>query len=174
MTGVGAIAAGVAFESWRPYLLGMTGLLLAGGFLFAWRDHKKACAAGSLCATKPISRWNRIALGILATGVVALATFPYYSGAVAQMVVRQPGPARFVTSVALSMVAFRVPDMDCPACAVSLSAALRKLPGVADAKLDVESRKAVITYDPGTQNVAALEKVISDAGFHIATSPHSL
>ena len=174
VTGAGAIAVGVAFEKWRPYLLGLTGLLLAGGFLLAWRDHKKACAAGSLCATKPMSRWNHIALGILATGVVALAAFPYYSGAVAQMVVRQPGPAHSVSSVALSTVAFRVPDMDCPACAVSLSATLRKLPGVADAELDVDSRKAVVTYDPSTQNVAALEKVISDAGFHIATAPHSL
>ena len=174
VTGAGAIAAGVAFEKWRPYLLGLTGLLLVGGFFLAWRDHKKACAAGSLCATKPMSRWNRIALGILATGVVALAAFPYYSGAVAQMMVRQPGPARSASSAGLSTVAFQVPDMDCPACAVSLSATLRKLPGVADAKLDVDSRKAVVTYDPSTQNVAALQKVISDAGFHIATAPHSL
>jgi hypothetical protein len=42
VTGAGAIAAGVAFEKWRAYLLGLTGLLLAGGVLFAWRDHKKA------------------------------------------------------------------------------------------------------------------------------------
>jgi len=174
LTGAGAIAAGVAFEKWRPYLLGVTGLLLASGFLLAYRDHKKACAAGSLCATKPMSRWNYIALAILAAGVVALAAFPYYSGAVAQMVVRQPGPAHSASSVALSTVAFRVPDMDCPACAVSLSATLRQLPGVTDAKLDVSSRQAVVTYDPTTQNVAALEKVISDAGFHIAPGPRSL
>jgi len=55
VTGAGAIATGVAFEKWRPYLLGLTGLLLAGGFLLAWRDHRKACAAGSLCATKPMT-----------------------------------------------------------------------------------------------------------------------
>jgi copper chaperone CopZ len=173
VTGLGAITAGVAFEKWRPYLLGLTGLLLAGGFLLAWRDHKKACATGSLCATRPMSRWNRIALGVLAAGVAALAAFPYYSGAVAQVVVRQPGAAHFVSSAAMSTVAFRVPDMDCAACAVSLSATLRKLPGVADAKLDVDSRSAVVTYDPNTQNAAALEKVISDAGFHIAPQPRS-
>jgi copper chaperone CopZ len=174
LTGAGAIAAGVAFEKWRPYLLGVTGLLLASGFLLAYRDHKKACAAGSLCATKPMSRWNYIALGILAAGVVALAAFPYYSGAVAQMVVRQPGPAHSASSVALSTVVFRLPDMDCPACAVSLSATLRQLPGVADAKLDVPSRQAVVIYDPTAQNVSALEKVIRDGGFHIAPGPRSL
>lgn len=174
ITGAGAIAAGAVFERWRPYLLGLTGLLLTGGFLLAWRDHKRACAADSLCATKPMSRWNRIVLGMLATGVVALAAFPYYSGAVARMVVRQPGRVHSVSSAALSTVAFQVPDMDCPACAVGLSAAFRKMPGVVDAKLDVDTRKAVVTYDPGAQNVAGLEKVISDAGFHIAAPPHFL
>src|SRR5262249_28518284 len=66
VAGAGAIATGVAFERWRPYLLGLTGLLLAGGFLLAWRDHRKPCAGGSLCATRTLSRWNHIALGILA------------------------------------------------------------------------------------------------------------
>jgi hypothetical protein len=142
LTGAGAIAAGAVFDRWRPYLLGLTGLLLAGGFFLAWRDRKKACAPDSLCATKPVGRWNSIALGILATGVVPLAAFPYYSGSVARLVVRQPGPATAVASADLSTVAFQIPDMDCPAWAVALSAAFRKLPGVVDAKLDVESRKA--------------------------------
>jgi copper chaperone CopZ len=168
VTGAGAIAAGAVFDRWRPYLLGLTGLLLAGGFFLAWRDHKKACAPGSLCATKPMGRWNGIALGILATSVVALAAFPYYSGAVARLVVRQPGPAPVVASADLSTVAFRIPDMDCPACALALSAAFRKLPGVVDAKLDVDSRKAEVRFDRTAENVAALKKVITDAGFHIA------
>jgi copper chaperone CopZ len=168
-----SVAAGVAFEKWRPYLLGLTGLLLAGSVLFAWHDHKRACTPGGFCATKPMSRWNYVALAILAAGVIALAAFPYYSGAVAQIVVRQPSPTHAASSVALSTVTFRVPDMDCPACAVALSAALDKLPGVAHAKLDVSSRQAVVTYDPATQDAAALEKVISDAGFHIAPGPGS-
>jgi aconitase A len=57
--------------------------------------------------------------------------------------------------------------------AVSLSATLYKLPGVADAKLDVESGKAVVSYDPATQNVTALEKAIIGAGFHINSEPCS-
>jgi len=173
VTGAGAIAAGVSFEKWRPYLLGLTGLLLAGGIFFAWRDRRRACAAGSFCATKPMSRWNYLALAILGAGVIGLAAFPYYSGAVARLVVRQPSPTHSASSGALSTVTFRVPDMDCPACAVSLSATLRQLPGVADAKLDVSSRQAVVTYDPAIQNVAALEKVINGAGFHIALRPRS-
>jgi copper chaperone CopZ len=173
VAGAGAIAAGAVFDRWRPYLLGLTGLLLAGGFFLTWRDRRKACAPATLCATKPMGRWNSIALGILAASVVALAAFPYYSGAVARLVVRQPGPAPALASADLSTVAFQVPDMDCPACAVALSAAFRKLPGVMEAKLDVDSRKAVVTFDRSAENVAALKKVITDAGFHIATEPQS-
>lgn len=170
MTGLGFLAAGAKLEPWRPYLLGVTGLLLGAGSFLAYRDHKKACAPGSLCATKPMGRWNVLALGTLAALVAGLAAFPYYSGAVAQAVVGTPAPSNTVRTAALTTTAFQVPDMDCPACAVSLSAAFRKLPGVADAKLDVESRKAVVTYDPAAQSIVSLEQVINNAGFHIASS----
>lgn len=170
VTGLGVLAAGAKFEHWRPYLLGVTGLLLGAGILLAYRDHKKACASGSLCATKPLSRWNLLALGMLAALVAGLAAFPYYSGGVAQVLVGKPGSKKTFSSASLGTVTFRVPDMDCPACAVSLSATFQKMPGVADAKLDVDSRKAVVTYDPSAQDVASLARIINNAGFHVASS----
>lgn len=172
-TGFGAIAAGAAFEQWRPFLLGVTGLLLAAGFVLAYRDYTKACAPGSLCATTPMGRWSLFALGTVATLVAGVAAFPYYSGTVAEVVVGTSRPSHTVGSPALAKITFQIPDMDCPACVVVLSASLRKVPGVADAKLDVDSRKAVVTYDSATLNVAALEKLISDAGFHIASVSRS-
>jgi copper chaperone CopZ len=170
LTGLGVLAAGAKLEPWRPYLLSVTGLLLGAGILFAYRDHRKACIPGSLCANKPLSRWNVIALGTLAVLIGSLATFPYYAGAVAQAVVSKPAPSNRVRAAAFTTITFRVPDMDCPACAVSLSATFRKLPGVAEAKLDVDSRRAVVTYDPAVQSVASLEQVINNAGFHVTSS----
>lgn len=170
VTGLGAIAAGVAFEKWRPYLLGVTGLLLAAGLIFAWRDRKRSCAPGSACEGKPIRRWNWIALGVVAAFAAGLAAFPYYSGAVAQMALRTPGPAR-PAAAHVSKAVFRIPDLDCPACAVSLSSALRKLPGVLDVRSDVDARRAVVTYDPRALNAKALEKVIEGTGFHPVLEP---
>src|SRR5579883_177461 len=170
VTGLGAIAAGVTFERWRPYLLGVTGLLLAAGWIFAWRDRKRACAPGSACEGKPIRRWNWIALGVVAAFAAGLAAFPYYSGAVAQMALRTPGPARSAAAH-VSKAVFRIPDLDCPACAVSLSSALRKLPGVLDVRSDVDARRAVVTYDPRALNAKALEKVIEGTGFHPVLEP---
>jgi copper chaperone CopZ len=173
VTGLGVLAAGAKFEPWRPYLLGVTGLLLGAGIVFAYRNYKKACAPGSLCAAKPMSRWNFIALGTVAALIASLAAFPYYSGAVAEAVVGTSGPNNTVGSGALVRVTFQIPDMDCPACAVALSASLHKVPGVADAKLDVDGRKAVVTYDSGAQDVAVIERVIRDAGFHVASVSRS-
>lgn len=174
-TGLGAIAAGAAFEQWRPYLLGVTGLLLGAGFLLAYRDYKKACAPGSLCATKPISRWNFVMLGAVAVLAGGLAAFPYYSGSVARVVLGQSALASkpIGSTAALATVTLRVPGMDCQACAVVLSASLTRLSGVADAKLDIDSRKAVVSYDPAAQNVAAIEKTIRDAGFEVSPEPGS-
>lgn len=173
VTGLGVLAAGTKFEHWRPYFLAATALLLAGGFLLALRNYKRACKLGSVCATKPMNRWNFIALGAVAALVAGLAAFPYYSGAVARVFVGKSAASNTVGAASLATVRFRIPDMDCPACAVSLAATFQKLPGVTDAKLDVNSRQAVVTYDPGSQNIASLEKVISDAGFHVSSASGS-
>jgi hypothetical protein len=92
-----------------------------------------------------MGRGSFVALGTVAALVAAVAAFPYYSGAVAGAVVGTSSPSHTVGSAALAKVTFQIPDMDCPACVVALSATLRKVPGVADAKLDVDSRKAVVT-----------------------------
>lgn len=173
VTGVGVLAVGTRFEHLRPYFLGATGVLLAGGFFLALRDYRKACTPGSVCATKSVSRWNSIVLGTVAAVVVGLAAFPYYSGSVARVLVGKSAANSTVRAASLATITFRIPDMDCPACAVSLSATLQKLPGVKDAKLDVSSRQAVVTYDPSSQNIPSLQKVISDAGFHTASTSGS-
>jgi hypothetical protein len=101
VTGIGTIAAGAAFDAWRPYSLGIAGLLLGAGFLLAYRDYQRACIPGSLCATRPMSRWSFSALGVVATAVVGLAAFPYYSGVVAQVVLGQPSPSYSISSAPL-------------------------------------------------------------------------
>lgn len=173
LTGLTVFGAAAAFDAWRPYLLTATFGLLAAGFYFAYRAAKTDCDPGSACATPATQRSGRLVLWMTSAMVVAVALFPYYSGTVAQAVVGTSRHSNVVGSATLAKVTFHIPDMDCPACVVVLTASLRKVPGVADAVMDVDSRKAVVTYDPAAQNVAALGKVISDAGFHIAAAPHS-
>ncbi len=173
VTGLGVFAVGEVFGKWRPYLLAFTSLLLTAGFVLAYRDYRKACAPGSLCATRPMNRWNLFALGLVTVLVLGLAAFPYYSGTVAKAVIRQPRPGTAKPLDIVTTASFRIPDMDCPACAVILAAAFQRLPGVRAAKIDYPTRKAVVTYDPGKQNPAAFEKVVTAAGFHVQPEPRS-
>lgn len=167
ITGLAGLTAAASFEQWRPYFLTLTGaLLVAGGFL-AYRDYKKACVPGSLCATQPMNRWNGLALGLLTVLVVALAAFPAYSGYVAQRLV--PPPAHSTRAATPSVTtSFLIPDMSCPACATTLRAQFEQLPGVSEAKVDYETRRATITYNPVAQNFEAFANVVRDAGYHIS------
>jgi|GEM_PF-2745595 len=67
LLGIGSFAAATAFESWRPYVLGVTFALLAAAFYY---KREVACADGT-CAVSRAPRQNKVMLWI-ATGVVIL------------------------------------------------------------------------------------------------------
>jgi mercuric ion transport protein len=72
---VGAISA--KFEPYRPWLLGLTAVLLGAAFVTTYRRAEADCAAGS-CS--PASRRTaRIVLWIAVVIVGLLAAFPYYT-----------------------------------------------------------------------------------------------
>lgn len=167
VTGIAGLAAAASFERWRPYFLALTVTLLAGGAFYAYRDRKKGCAPGRACANRPMSRWNTLALALLAFIVIALAAFPYYSGAIAKALVPHQRASVAHSHVPSATATFLIPDMDCPACATGLRAALEKLPGVREATVDYDSRRATIIYEAAKQNSQAFTKVVNDAGYHV-------
>jgi len=77
--GAGALgAASRWFEPYRPWLLGLTAVLLGMAFVSTYRRAPVACADGS-CA--PLSRRTaKIVLWVVAVVVGLLAAFPYYVG----------------------------------------------------------------------------------------------
>jgi hypothetical protein len=84
--GVTAIIIAEKFAAVWPYLLGVTGLMLAASFYYAYRQ--RSCEPGGVCATAA-GLW-RVRLGLWrATAVaVVLTTFPYWSGAVVRGVIQ--------------------------------------------------------------------------------------
>jgi hypothetical protein len=83
LTGVSILGASALFDAWRPYLLGLTFVLLGLGFYFAYRPRKEQCAPGSACALPKTNRAGRLILWLAAAAVILFAAFPYYSGRVA-------------------------------------------------------------------------------------------
>ena len=55
--------------------------------------------------------------------------------------------------------------MTCDACAVTISKALKKTPGVIDTTVTFNAKKAKIVYNPDKVSPEQLQKVISSAGY---------
>jgi copper chaperone CopZ len=163
--GLTGFAASRFFEAWRPYFLAATAGLLALGFYRAYRPRQEACETGSVCERTPLGRWNRLILWLATMLVIVIAAFPYFSGWAVRAVARDkqqaaPGPASSQVRVAI-----KVEGMDCPACAGLLQENLRQLPGVRQAEVSFQDKRANIDYDPKAVDPSRFEKIIADAGF---------
>ena len=58
-----------------------------------------------------------------------------------------------------------VQNMTCSMCPLTVKAALKKVSGVIDAKVDFDHKTATVTFDADPLDSAALVKATTDAGF---------
>jgi len=81
LAGAGALgAASVRLEPWRPVMLALTGVLLAGAFYNVYRRPADvACDADGACPPHRNRRAKQL-LWVATVIVILLAAFPYYVG----------------------------------------------------------------------------------------------
>lgn len=80
LTAVGAGALGAAatkLAPHRPFLLGLTTVLLGVGFYATYRPVPDTCAPDETCRPSP-TRAAKVALWVATALVIIIATFPYY------------------------------------------------------------------------------------------------
>ncbi len=164
LLGIGGFGAAAALAPWRPWFLGLTAVMLAIGFFLAYRRPKTACAEGTVCATTPAARWNRVLLWSSTALVVAFATFPYYSPAFLGAVGAEPRAA-VAASAAVERVTIPVEGMTCPACPVKVQRALEEVRGVRTVRATYEPPQAVIEYDPAVVSRDDLVATINATGY---------
>ena len=58
-----------------------------------------------------------------------------------------------------------VQNMTCGMCPLTVKAALKKVSGVTDAKINFDNKTATVTFDADQLNSAVLVKATTDAGF---------
>jgi len=171
LTGLTVVGAAAAFAAWRPYLLGTTFGLLGLGFFFAYRTRKEECAPGSTCAVPVSRRRVRMTLWLAAILVLGLASFPYFSGPVAEFLLsnsaqgsnsRKPATSSFKTA------SLSIEGMDCSACATAIQNRLSSVRGVQRASVSFERRVAEIEFDPGLASIDQFEKVVQEAGYRVS------
>ena len=168
--GVSALGLAASFETARPYLLGVTALLLGGGFYYNY-FRKPDCAPGEACEVpRPrLQRFNRTVLWFATAAVVAFALFPSYATIFTK---GEAPPAASFGSVSSEQIVLEVSGMTCEACAVGIQRELAGVPGVLRAEVDFVSKQAlvVIQADPRPDDTELLSAV-DRAGYSAVVTP---
>ena len=58
-----------------------------------------------------------------------------------------------------------VSNMDCAVCPITVRESLKRVPGVASAKVDFKTKRAWVVFDPAKAAPETLTKASADAGF---------
>lgn len=159
--GVGSLGAFISLESYRPYFIGLTILLLGFAFYLTYRKKEIACEDGS-CKVVKAGKWNKI--GVWTSAVIALAAilFPYFSvtPVATASVIDPPGkPIDYATAL------LSINGMDCEACANGLQASLSRIKGVKSAVVDYKEGSALMKYNPEKVAPAAFVNLLTRAGY---------
>jgi mercuric ion transport protein len=158
--GLGTFGAAAAFEALRPYLIGLTALLLGGAFYLTYRKRAVTCEVGA-CQVRGANRASKMLLWLATIAVVAFATFPYYSGALLRANTERndsvaksdatagaANPTYIAQQSQPATALIGVEGMTCGACAATARLALNKVKGVSSAEVSLEKKEAKVTYDP--------------------------
>jgi mercuric transport protein len=145
--------------------MGLTFIILGYAFYKIYRKPKaEECAPGSYCANPKSDRINKITLWISTVFVILLLSFPYITPllyADQSNAVEQSG---FEENM-LMEVTLDVPDMYCPACPFTVQKSLIKLDGVISAEASLETKKAIIKFDPTRVTIAQMIDGTTNAGY---------
>lgn len=60
---------------------------------------------------------------------------------------------------------FPVQGMSCSHCQTAVSKALKGLPGVSEAMVDLDKQQATVTFDPAKVTTQQMAKAVADAGY---------
>ncbi len=74
-------------------------------------------------------------------------------------------PVLAAEAAATKTVTLAVENMSCAACPITVRKSLEKVPGVAKAKVDFDTKTATVTFDPAKTNVEALTRATTESGY---------
>ena len=163
----GALGLSAALTPYRPYLIGLTLLILGVAFYLAYHPAKAStCATEGECATGGASGASRVARAALwAVAVFTVAVMAYPQIAAQRARAQMPAAPAVALPAAVQTVTFAVGKMDCAACSGQIVTALKKTPGVYDARVDFDAKRATVRYDAARVGVAQIQAVIDGTGF---------
>lgn len=164
-------ASGIASTfSWlvpfRPYLLGLTILILG----FAWYEKLKSKTKEelecSVCEDKKPSFWqSKKFLGIVTALTILIAAFPKYVNLFFPK--QQEKQLIVIDKNNVKEVKLSLEGMYCEACALTVNDAITKVPGVLESKTSYKESMSIVKYDISKTNIETLAKVIGTTGYKV-------
>ncbi len=170
--GLGSLGFAAALAPYRPWLLGLTAVLLGIGFYFAYRPQPAAaCGSDGACSVPAKRRNQRIVLWTIAVLAVGLATYPYWGAAAvnarsASVQTRAGTAPKSPAFAGGEVVTLDVSGMTCSACAGEIQAKLRQVPGVASADVSFKQSRATVRMVTPAPSMQALVSAVEEAGYH--------
>jgi mercuric ion transport protein len=167
--GIGGAGAFAVLGAYRPYILSVTAVLLAGGFYLTYRKPRAARAASGddACGCEQPSpkagRAGKIGLWIATGMVLVFAAAPNLLACLANRS-HQPGVAT-TAGAAVEHAIIHVEGMDCEACATHIRGALAKAGGFHDLTLDLKAKTVTVAYEPAPGRLQAYVAAIDDLGY---------
>jgi len=163
--GIGGAWVGnlTALEPFRPYLMTLTLLVLAYAFYKIYKPKAEVCVPGSYCANPKSDKINKITLWISTVFVIGLLATPNIASYMAAH--QDNGATTHLAAVSIKKITLDVPGMTCPACPFTVQKSLKKLDGVVSAKADLDTKKAVVEYDPSKVSTQAMIQATTNAGY---------
>lgn len=150
-------------EPFRPYLLGLTFLVLG----FAWFQKlkpKKEIDCGCETDKKPSFLQSKKFLGIVTLFAFVMIAFPHYSG------IFYPKTANQLTVVNqsdLKTTDFKISGMTCASCEEHVNHEVNKLNGIVSSKASYKNGNAIIEFDRTKVNATKIEKAINSTGYKV-------
>lgn len=181
LAGIGGAAATFSWmEPFRPYLIGLT-LLVIG---FAWYQKIRPKAQEEIdCACEPDrqvgmddqrpSFWqSKRFLGVVTVFVLLLLAFPSYSGLFFPDS-RDTSQVSVIKASDMHHATLRIKGMTCTGCEHGVNAALISSEGVLEASSSYKNGTAFVQFDPSKVSVDQLAVAIEKATGYQVTEKHS-
>jgi len=152
-------------EPFRPYLIGITVLVLG----FAWYQKLKPRKKEEMeCACeedeKPSFWQSKLFLGIVTVFAVLMLAFPYYSHI---FYPKTESNVIVVDANNVQEVNFEIEGMTCQGCEEHIKNAVSKLPGFIEAAADHQTGKATVKFDKSKTTLEQVVAAINETGYKV-------
>ncbi len=152
-------------EPYRPYLIGLTVVVLA----FAWyqklRPLKKDAIACDCEEDKPSFWQGKTFLAIVTVLAVLLLAFPSYSKIFFPK--QEPKQVFVVDKSNIQKAELKIKGMTCEACTETINLALSKVPGVIEYKTEYKNGSSVVKFDNSKTSELAIVNAVNETGYKV-------